>query len=92
VIFIAVDKPQGDGSADLSSVVALERSMGRTLAQISPLRVRPLFIVNKCTVPMGGGDYVSMLIREGIDEEAGGKGEHEAAEAFVVASNPEFLR
>jgi UDPglucose 6-dehydrogenase len=93
VIFIAVDTPQGeDGSADLSNVAALARSMGRVLAQASPLRERPLLVVNKSTVPVGSGDYVAMLIREGIDEEAGGTGEHKAAEAFVVASNPEFLR
>ena len=100
VIFIAVDTPQGeDGSADLSSVAAVARGIGRALAESSvqdigvahrrsPGRERPLIVVNKSTVPVGSGDYVSMLIREGIDEE----GEHEAAEAFVVASNPEFLR
>jgi UDPglucose 6-dehydrogenase len=38
-------------------------------------------------VPVGSGDYVSMLIREGL-EEAGGGGRAE----FLVASNPEFLR
>jgi UDPglucose 6-dehydrogenase len=38
---------------------------------------------------MGSGDYVSMLIREGLEE--AGEREHEV-EAFVVASNPEFLR
>ena len=50
-------------------------------------------MVNKSTVPVGSCDYVSMLIREGIDEAAGAEGEREAAaEAFVVASNPESLR
>jgi UDPglucose 6-dehydrogenase len=105
VIFIAVDTPQGEGgSADLSSVAAVARDIGRALAQSSaedvgeapggfPGRERPLIVVNKSTVPVGSGDYVSMLIREGIDEEAGGEGEHEAAsEVFVVGSNPEFLR
>ena len=92
VIFIAVDTPQGeDGAADLSSVAALARSIGRALAQASPGRERPLLVVNKSTVPVGSGDYVSMLIREGIDEEAGGEGE-QAAESFVVAPNSEFLR
>jgi UDPglucose 6-dehydrogenase len=89
VIFIAVDTPQGEsGSADLSSVAAVARSIGRTLAQASP-RECPLLVVNKSTVPMGSGDYVSMLIREGLEE--AGEREHEV-EAFVVASNPEFLR
>ena len=101
VIFIAVDTPQGeDGSADLSSVAMVARGIGRALAQSSvedlgvahrrsPGRERPLVVVNKSTVPVGSCDYVSMLIREGIDEAAGAEGEHEA---FVVASNPEFLR
>ena len=96
VLFIAVDTPQGhDGSADLSSVAAVARSIGRALAEAftrgsSSIRKRPLTVVNKSTVPMGSGDYVSMLIREGLGEEH----EEPAAEpeAFVVASNPEFLR
>ena len=57
---------------------------------------RGLAVVNKSTVPVGSGDYVSMLVREGLQEEAGEEGEHEEEaeepEAFVVASNPEFLR
>jgi UDPglucose 6-dehydrogenase len=91
VVFIAVGTPQGeDGSADLTSVATVARSMGRALAQVPPSRERPLLVVNKSTVPVGSGDYVSMLIREGIDEEA--VGGNEAVEAYVVASNPEFLR
>src|SRR5918995_5009754 len=74
VVFIAVDTPQGeDGSADLSSVATVARDIGRALAQPkapSPGE-RPL-LVNKSTVPVGSGDYVSMLIREGL-EEAGGE-------------------
>jgi UDPglucose 6-dehydrogenase len=57
---------------------------------------RGLVVVNKGTVPVGSGDYVSMLVREGLEEEADEEGEHEEEaeepEAFVVASNPEFLR
>ncbi|MDQ3913613.1 MAG: 3-hydroxyacyl-CoA dehydrogenase NAD-binding domain-containing protein, partial [Actinomycetota bacterium] len=73
VIFIAVDTPQGeDGSADLSSVAAVARTIGRAVAeasldQASP-RERPLVVVNKSTVPVGSGDYVSMLVREGAAE------------------------
>jgi UDPglucose 6-dehydrogenase len=103
VVFIAVDTPQGqDGSADLSSVAAVARSIGRALAEPpprSPWRERPLIVVNKSTVPVGSGDYVSMLVREGIEEEACKGGhffydgeEDDAPQAFVVASNPEFLR
>ena len=102
VVFIAVDTPQGqDGSADLSSVAAVARSIGKALAEPpprSPWRERPLIVVNKSTVPVGSGDYVSMLVREGIEEEACKGGhyydgeEDDAPQAFVVASNPEFLR
>jgi UDPglucose 6-dehydrogenase len=89
VLFIAVGTPQGeDGSADLSSVGAVARSIGRALAE-APARERPLIVANKSTVPVGSGDYVSMLIHEGL-EEAGGGGERE--NGFLVVSNPEFLR
>jgi UDPglucose 6-dehydrogenase len=85
VVFIAVDTPQGEnGSADLSSVAAVARSIGRALAEAK--RERPLIVVNKSTVPVGSGDYVSMLIEEGATE-AGNGGAN-----FRVASNPEFLR
>jgi UDPglucose 6-dehydrogenase len=87
VIFIAVGTPQKDnGSADLSYVGAVARGVGRALAGSGRLRERPLVVVNKSTVPVGSGDYVSMQIQEGIDETGGGE------ENFVVASNPEFLR
>jgi UDPglucose 6-dehydrogenase len=88
VIFIAVDTPQGeDGSADLSNVTDVAWSIGWALAQSeAPRRARPLVVVNKSTVPTGSGDYVSMLVREGLEE--AGRGESN----FLVASNPEFLR
>jgi UDPglucose 6-dehydrogenase len=91
VIFIAVGTPQGEGgSVDLSSVAAVARGIGRALAEPETnrerSRERPLVVVTKSTVPVGSGDYVSMLIRDGL-EETGRKGAH-----FLVASNPEFLR
>jgi UDPglucose 6-dehydrogenase len=86
VIFIAVGTPQGeDGAADLSNVAAVARSIGRALSEAN--RERPLLVVNKSTVPVGSGDYVSMLIQDGLEEVGGGK---EAG--FLVVSNPEFLR
>jgi UDPglucose 6-dehydrogenase len=89
VLFIAVDTPQGeDGSADLSSVAAVARDIGRALSESGTpsSRERPLVVVNKSTVPVGSGDYVSMLIRDGLEEAGGGEAN------FLVASNPEFLR
>ncbi len=91
VVFIAVGTPQGeDGSADLSHVAAAARDLGRALAESGRRRERPLVVVNKSTVPVGSGDYVSVLVREGI-EEAGGEAKGEGA-GFRVVSNPEFLR
>jgi UDPglucose 6-dehydrogenase len=88
-IFISVDTPQGgDGSADLSSVGAVARGIGRALPETD--RERPLVVVNKSTVPVGSGDYVSMLIHDGIEETTGEP--TNGAGGFLVVSNPEFLR
>jgi UDPglucose 6-dehydrogenase len=88
VLFIAVDTRQnGDGSADLSRVAAVARGIGRALAEAH--RERPLVVANKSTVPVGSGDYVSMLIRDGIEEV--GEPSSEGVD-FLVVSNPEFLR
>jgi len=86
MVFIAVDTPQGeDGSADLSNVAAVARGIGTALVE-ADRRERPLVVVNKSTVPVGSGDYVSMLIHDGLEEAGGGKDD------FLVVSNPEFLR
>jgi len=90
VAFVAVGTPQGDdGAADLTNVSAVARGIGRALAR-SGRRARPLVVANKSTVPVGSGDYVSALVREGAEEagDAGAAGEAR----FGVASNPEFLR
>ena len=82
VLFIAVGTPpEEDGSADLSNVADVAHMIGRALSGVR--RERPLVVVNKSTVPVGSGDYVSMLVREGA-----GKG----TPNFRVVSNPEFLR
>jgi UDPglucose 6-dehydrogenase len=96
VLFIAVDTPQGDdGSADLASVAAVARSVGRALSEAQK-RTRPLVVVNKSTVPVGSGDYVSMLIQEGAIEGRAGVGTESwsgnGAVDYRVVSNPEFLR
>jgi UDPglucose 6-dehydrogenase len=87
VLFIAVDTPQGqDGSADLSSVGIVARGVGLALTEVK--RTRPLVVVNKSTVPVGSGDYVSMLIQEGATE---GDVQNSAVD-YRMVSNPEFLR
>lgn len=90
VVFVAVGTPRGDeGSADLANVASAAHQIGRALvAEGATSRERPLVVANKSTVPVGGGDYVSALIEEGVLEGGGS-----AAKAdFVVVSNPEFLR
>ncbi|CAA9389432.1 MAG: UDP-glucose 6-dehydrogenase [uncultured Chloroflexia bacterium] len=87
VVFIAVDTPQGDdGAADLSRVATVAQGVGQALAEQEEKRTRPLVVVNKSTVPVGSGDYVSMLVRE-VAAEGGNP-----AVDYRVVSNPEFLR
>ena len=79
VVFIAVGTPPDeDGSADLSHVLAVARTIGRTLE-------RPLVVVNKSTVPVGTADAV----RAAIAAELSARG---VDVAFDVVSNPEFLK
>ena len=82
VIFIAVGTPsQATGEANLSYLEAAARSIG---AAMDSTRFR--VVVNKSTVPVGCGNLVEMLIREGIDSTG------RTGIRFGVASNPEFLR
>ena len=79
VVFIAVGTPPDeDGSADLSHVLAVARTIGQGMS-------RPLVVVNKSTVPVGTADAV----RATISEELTRRG---AAIGFDVVSNPEFLK
>src|SRR5438270_9064819 len=64
VIFIAVGTPPlPSGEADLSYLEAAARSIGRAMDH-SRFRV----VVNKSTVPVGSGNLVEALAREGIEE------------------------
>jgi UDPglucose 6-dehydrogenase len=75
--FIAVGTPSGgDGEADLQYVRAAAES-------IADLVSDPIIIVNKSTVPVGTGDWVTDIITK---RRAGKPLE------FSVVSNPEFLR
>lgn len=79
VAFIAVGTPPDeDGSADLSHVLAVARTIGQVMC-------RPLVVVNKSTVPVGTADAV----RAAITGELARRG---AAIDFDVVSNPEFLK
>ena len=80
-IFIAVGTPPlPSGESNLAYLEAAARGIGAAM-DASRYRV----VINKSTVPVGSGNLVGALIREGISE-ASGKIE------FSVASNPEFLR
>jgi UDPglucose 6-dehydrogenase len=85
VIFIAVGTPQlPSGAPNLTYLEAAARSIG---AAMDGSRYR--VVVNKSTVPVGSGNLVETLVREGICET------HPAERSqirFGVASNPEFLR
>ena len=60
-IFICVGTPSlPDGRADTSAVEAAARALGQHLADGYTV------IINKSTVPIGSGDWVGMLVRQGI--------------------------
>ena len=85
VIFIAVGTPPlPSGEADLRYLEIAARSIGHAM-DASRFRV----VVNKSTVPVGCGNLVEVLVREGISE---ARPEGGQAIRFGVASNPEFLR
>jgi UDPglucose 6-dehydrogenase len=85
VIFIAVGTPpRPSGEANLSYLEAAARSIGAAMDG-SKFRV----VVNKSTVPVGCGNLVEALVREGVREAQPGE---EKRVRFGVASNPEFLR
>jgi UDPglucose 6-dehydrogenase len=85
VIFIAVGTPPlPNGEANLAYLEAAARSIGAAMDG-SRFRV----IVNKSTVPVGCGNLVETLVREGIAEK---RPDSLRQIRFGVASNPEFLR
>ena len=82
VIFVAVGTPPlPSGESNLTYVEAAARSIGAVM-DTSIFRV----VVNKSTVPVGSGNLVGTLVREGIS--AAGR----QNVRFGMASNPEFLR
>ncbi|MEH2213770.1 UDP-glucose dehydrogenase family protein [Nostoc sp.] len=97
ILFIAVGTPPlPTGESDTRYVEAVARGIGENLN--GGYKV----IVNKSTVPIGSGDWVRMLVLDGVAERqkklipAGGVPNDEKLPEFVaefdVVSNPEFLR
>ena len=85
VIFIAVGTPPlPTGEANLEYLEAAAHSIGAAMDE-SRFRV----VVNKSTVPVGSGNLVETLVREGI---ADARPAMRPNIRFGVASNPEFLR
>jgi UDPglucose 6-dehydrogenase len=83
VIFIAVGTPPlPSGEANLEYLEAAAKAIGQAMED-AKYRV----VVNKSTVPVGSGNLVETLVREGVA--AGGRC---GSIRFGVASNPEFLR
>ncbi|MBD0361250.1 MAG: UDP-glucose/GDP-mannose dehydrogenase family protein [Coleofasciculus sp. C3-bin4] len=97
ILFIAVGTPPlPTGESDTRYVEAVARGIGAHLNDGYKV------IVNKSTVPIGSGDWVRMIVLDGVAERqkslvtAGGVPEEERIEQiaaeFDVVSNPEFLR
>ena len=94
VLFIAVGTPPlPTGESDTRYVEAVARSIG------AHLNGGYKVIVNKSTVPIGSGDWVRMIVLDGILERqktlvtaGGGNLSPEIHADFDVVSNPEFLR
>ncbi|MDB9315151.1 UDP-glucose/GDP-mannose dehydrogenase family protein [Spirulina sp. CS-785/01] len=92
ILFIAVGTPPlPTGESDTRYVEAVARGIGTHLNDGYKV------IVNKSTVPIGSGDWVRMIVLDGVAERqqtlvgSGGSSPDITAE-FDVVSNPEFLR
>jgi UDPglucose 6-dehydrogenase len=96
ILFIAVGTPPlADGSTNTAYVEAVAKGIGQHLNDSYKV------IVNKSTVPIGSGDWVKMLVLDGVAEAhrqpllVGARNSTEISQPHVrfdVVSNPEFLR
>ena len=84
------------GESDLSQLVSVAQEIGAALDSR-----QKRIIVNKSTVPIGSGNWVEMLVKQGIQTKqpvtvgAGNRSSQLSGDdlpEFVVVSNPEFLR
>jgi UDPglucose 6-dehydrogenase len=90
VIFIAVGTPSlSNGEPDMSQVMTAARAIGATLDN-----KKERVIVNKSTVPVGSGNWVEMLVSQGMEaaEMVPARSARNQMPRFAVVSNPEFLR
>ena len=79
IVFIAVGTPPDeDGSADLTHVLDVARTLGGLLTDYT-------VIVNKSTVPVGTADRVRRTVAEELERRG-------LTTEFDVVSNPEFLK
>jgi len=80
IIFISVGTPSlPNGQADMTFVEQVAKDIGKYMNGYK-------IIVNKSTVPIGSGDWVSMMISESMEAS------NNTQAIFDVVSNPEFLR
>ncbi|KKI99933.1 UDP-glucose dehydrogenase family protein [Prochlorothrix hollandica] len=87
ILFIAVGTPPlPTGESDTRYVEAVARGIGHHLSEGYKV------IVNKSTVPIGSGDWVRMIVMEGMAEQQAKTGGAPPPVEFDVVSNPEFLR
>ena len=83
ILFTAVGTPAlTNGESDTRYVEAVARGIGENL------NCGYKVIVNKSTVPIGSGDWVRMIVMEGLAKQNNPSMKVE----FDVVSNPEFLR
>ncbi|WP_299406999.1 UDP-glucose/GDP-mannose dehydrogenase family protein [Acaryochloris sp. IP29b_bin.148] len=93
ILFIAVGTPAlPTGESDTRYVEAVARGIGSHVTGAYKV------IVNKSTVPIGSGDWVKMIVLDGLAEAKKQAGQAvdtstlDSKGLFDVVSNPEFLR
>lgn len=90
-IFIAVGTPSlPNGEANLSYLQSAAETIGKHMSDGA-------IVINKSTVPVGSGNWVSMLVENGIEQRSGVIKSNSGTATidkvnFSVASNPEFLK
>ncbi len=87
-IFIAVGTPPlANGEPNLDYLKSAAETIGKYLKDGA-------IVINKSTVPVGSGNWVAMLVENGLALRVGSKSSTDTLikVSFNVASNPEFLR